>query len=437
MLRLAEQAFLPSRVVATTATAVAPLTTAPPPLQAIASATSRQSRIGLNATNFFLAEVGGVALPFANNHLRSQGWSFDEIGMASAMAGLGVLLMQVPAGVLVDRCAYRRGLLVGASLVVGICYGMLPFWPARGWSVAGMLFLAGVGHAFFGPLLGALALGLVGYERFNRTKGVNESWNHAGNLAAAVGAMVLVSYFGATAIFCAVTLASILAVGAVLLIRPAELDEARAAGLSSQAAEGLAPPSLFSLLRDRRVAVLLASTALFHLANAPAMPLVAMDVKHLGGSDRQVAAVVLVAQLVMIPVALAAAWLCDAWGRKRVLAVGFVALPLRIFLYSLAQTPATLVALQTLDGIGAGIYGVAAVAMCADLTRGIGCFNSLVGLLAAALALGGVVGPPVAGIMVEHLGFAAAFQVFAAIAAAAAALFVCGMRDTRRSVGSA
>ena len=50
--------------------------------------------------------------------------------------------------------------------------------------------------------------------------------------------------------------------------------------------------------------VLVIATALFHLANAPVMPLVALDVKSLQGSDVEMAAVVLVAQAVMIPVAL-------------------------------------------------------------------------------------------------------------------------------------
>jgi hypothetical protein len=62
------------------------------------------------------------------------------------------------------------------------------------------------------------------------------------------------------------------------------------------------------------VVILFAATALFHLANAPVMPLVALYVKQLQGSDRQVAAVVLVAQTVTIPVALLTGGLCDRWG---------------------------------------------------------------------------------------------------------------------------
>ncbi len=90
-----------------------------------------------------------------------------------------------------------------------------------------------------------------------------------------------------------------------------------------------------------------------------------------------------------------------------------------------------LVALQALDGIGAGIYGVAIVAMCADLTRGKGGFNSLQGLIATALSVGGVLGPLVAGFLVQQLGFNVAFYVFAGIAAVAAGLFLGFMPETR------
>jgi predicted MFS family arabinose efflux permease len=182
-------------------------------------------------------------------------------------------------------------------------------------------------------------------------------------------AMGLVSVFGVAAIFFAVLIVSGLAAASVFLIREREVDEDRASG----AADGDAKRAgLGDLLRDRRVLILLLATALFHLANAPVMPFLGAYIKELQGTDVQVAAVVLVAQAVMIPVALLAGWLCDRWGRKWVFGIGFVVLPVRIFLYSLTSDPWMLVALQALDGIGAGIYGVVIVAICADLTRGQG-----------------------------------------------------------------
>ena len=390
---------------------------------------SLQSRVGLNSVNFFLAEVTGVILPFLNDFLRGRGWHYDSIGLATAIAGLGVFLAQAPAGFLVDRIPHRRLMLAGASLLLGFCYGVLPLVPSDWWIVDPLLFCAGAGQAFFTPLLGAIALGLVGHSQLNKTMGMNQGWNHLGNMAAAISAMVLVTWMSLASGFYAVATVAVLAAISVFIIRPEELDEKRASGATQE--DGTESIGFWGLLQDRRVVVLFAATALFHLANAPVMPLVALYLKDLKGSDMQVAAVVLVAQLVMVPVALMTGWLCDRWGRKPVFAIGFVVLPLRIFLYSLARSPGMLIALQTLDGIGAGIYGVAIVAMCADLTKGKGGFNTLCGMIATALSLGGVIGPLSSGFLVEHLGFAVAFYFFAGVATTAAALFLFFMPETR------
>lgn len=396
-----------------------------------AAPVSLRSRVGLNAANFFLAEVLGVVMPFLARFLTEHHWEKEAIGTAAAVAGLGVFFMQTPAGFLVDRVWRRRALLAAASLVVGGCYLLVPLVPTRWAWVDPLLFVGGVAQAFFAPLLGALALSLVGHAALNRTVGTNQGWNHAGNIAAALLAMFLVAalHLGTAAVFYAVTGVSVLAAASVFLIRRDELDPARASG--GTGASGEQRVGVLELFRDRRVAVLFAATALFHLANAPVMPLVGMYITDLGGTEGQVAAVVLVAQVVMIPVAVAAGWLCDRWGRKPVFAVGFLALPVRIFLYSLTRDPWVLVALQALDGIGAGVYGVVIVSTCADLTWGKGRFNALQGLIATALSAGGVVGPLVAGYLVQHLGYAWAFYAFAGIAAVAAGLFVGFMPETR------
>jgi MFS family permease len=390
------------------------------------SVASNQSRAALNAANFFLAEITGVVMPFLGDYLKERQWSESALGVAIALAGLGVFLMQTPAGLITDRVRARRALLGGASMVLGLCYGLVPLLPSHPAVVDPLLFVAGTAQAFFLPLLGALALGLVGHAALNRTMGQNQGWNHAGNLAAALLAMGLVSLFGVAAVFYAVTAVSVLAAASVFLVREDEVDEFRASGVDKDG-NGV---GLLGLLKDSRVLVLLAATALFHLANAPVMPFLGAYIKTLNGSHVQVAAVVLVAQAVMIPVALAAGWLCDRWGRKWVFGIGFVVLPVRIFLYSLTQNPWMLVALQALDGIGAGIYGVVIVAICADLTKGKGGFNALSGMVATALAVGGVIGPLGAGFLAEHLGYNGFFYVFASIAAVAAVLFIALMPET-------
>jgi MFS family permease len=272
-----------------------------------------------------------------------------------------------------------------------------------------------------------MALGLVGHARMHRMMAVNKAYNHAGNIASALLAMVLVAKFDVDSVFAALVVVSIVAAASCLLIRPADLQS-----------DGRGPVEERPPLRlDRELLVLTLAVALFHLANAPAMPLVALEVKALHGTDAQVAAVVFVAQCVMVPMAWACGPLAGRFGRKWVFAVGFVALPLRLVAYTLVGSPSALVLLQSLDGIGTGDYGVLIAATCSDLAqRGHG-FTTLMGITATAQALGGFLGPLLAGALLQHLGFAWAFLVLAAIAALAALVYLAGMPETaRRAISS-
>lgn len=395
------------------------------------SGASRRSLFGLNAVNFLLADAAGVVAPFLNDFLREQHWRYDSIALATAIAGLGVMLAQTPAGFLVDHTRHHRGWLMAGSLLTGACLGLLPLLPAHWWIVDPLVFSSGLAGTLFAPLLAAIALGLVGNARLNKTIGDNQAWNHAGNIAAALTAMALVSIFSIRSVFFAITVVSVLAAIAVLLIRPEEINVRGASGLDGDTKHPPHEVRIWSLLREHTILVLFASTALFHLANAPILPMVGLYIKSLHGTDKQVAATVLTAQVVMIPVAWATGWLCDRWGRKPTMAIGFLALPVRILLYSFTRSPWALVALQCFDGIGAGIYGVAIVAICADVTKGKGRFNTLMGLIATALSLGGVIGPLIGGNIVQHLGFAAAFRSFAVLAAVGAAVFLLFMPETK------
>jgi MFS family permease len=387
-----------------------------------------RSLFGLNAANFFQAEMVGVILPVLNALLKGAGWRYDAIGVATAAAGLGTLLFQGLAGWLTDRLSRRRLVFAAVSILTGLCFVAIPLIPLASVWVDFLLFISGAAQSFFAPLLGALALGLAGHKLLNRTIGANQSWNHAGNIAAALLAIALVPVLGLNSVFYSVGVCALFAATSVLLIREKDLNEKVATGLMPDQEKEVKWTELF---RDRRVLFLFISIFAFHLANAPVLPTVALYVKKLGGSDELMTATVLTAQVVMVPVALLAGRLCDSWGRKPLMAVAFLVLPLRILSYTFVSKPAAVVWLQGLDGIGAGIYGVAVVAIAADLTRGKGRFNTLMGLFATALAIGGVAGPLISGVLVQHLGFRITFYVFALLAAFGAGVFLLTVPETR------
>ncbi len=380
----------------------------------------RRSLFALNAANFFQAETAGVLLPVLGVVLREAHWNYASIGVATAACGLGTLLFQAAAGCFTDRFPRHRLTLALVSLLTALCLALLPFEPQT-WSwLDPSLFLYGALSAFFGPLLAAVALGLAGHNALNKVIGRNQLWNHAGNVAAALLAAALIPLAGLRSVFFLAAAGALLTALSALALHAPDLDARLATGLTPQARR---PVPWSHLLRQARVRYALLAIALFHLANAPILPLAALYAHSLGASDSLTTATVTAAQIVMAPVSLLAGRLCDSWGPKPVLALAFWVLPFRILCYPFASTPYAVVALQLLDGIGAGIFGVAVVAFTAGITRGQGHFNGLLGAFNTAVALGGVAGPVLAGFLLEHLGFAPAFHSFAALSLLAALLF--------------
>src|SRR5207247_3697727 len=83
---------------------------------------SKPSLFGLNAANFFQAEMVGVVLPVLSVFLKEAHWRYDQIGVATAVAGLGTLLFQTPAGIISDKIASRRFLFGATAILIGLCF---------------------------------------------------------------------------------------------------------------------------------------------------------------------------------------------------------------------------------------------------------------------------------------------------------------------------
>jgi MFS family permease len=132
----------------------------------------------------------------------------------------------------------------------------------------------------------------------------------------------------------------------------------------------------------------------------------------------------------MVPVALLVGWKADVWGRKPLLLAGFLILPLRGVLYTLSDDPYWLVAVQLLDGVGAGIFGALFPVVIKDLTQGTGRFNVSLGALSTVFGLGAALSNGLAGLVVQQAGYSAAFLTLAAIAGAALVLLVVAMPET-------
>ena len=98
---------------------------------------------------------------------------------------------------------------------------------------------------------------------------------------------------------------------------------------------------------------------------------------------------------------------------------------------TLTSNTVALVAIQILDGVAAGIFGVVSVLVIADLTQGSGRFNITLGAISTAVGIGAALSQTIAGTIVHHFSFNAGFLFLAAIAALAFGILYFFMPETR------
>ena len=236
--------------------------------------------------------------------------------------------------------------------------------------------------------------------------------------------MGLIGYFISNrAVFFFVAILAIPTILSLLLIRANEIDYEGARGTRDGEDDGK-PARLLDLIEDRPLMIFLCCAVLFHFANAAMLPLLGeMLARGKGRASMMfMSACVVTTQLTIAMIASWTARAAGSWGRKPLLLIGFGALPIRGVLYTLTSNIYLLVGIQVLDGIGAGIFGVASVLVIADLTRGTGRFNLTLGAIATAVGIGAALSQTIAGTIVHHFSYNAGFIFLATVAAAAFAI---------------
>lgn len=392
-----------------------------------------RNTLSLDSLNFFLADVRDGLGPYLAIYLLAvHKWDPASIGVVMTLAGIAALITQGPAGALIDRTRSKRAVIaIAALLVTGSCL-LLPF--VSSFSLVALTQAASaVAASVFAPAISAISLGITGPRAFTRRTGRNETFNHAGNAVAALLAGGLAYLFGPVVVFYLMAFMAVASVVAVSCVSAKAIDHEVARGFDPAHVTDHEPPSgMKALLGNRPLLLFAICCALFHLANAAMLPLVSQKLSqiNLQMATPLTSACIVAAQLVMVPMAWLVGSKADVWGRKPLLLFGFLILPLRGVLYTLSSDPYWLVAVQMLDGIGAGIFGALFPVIVKDLTQGTGRFNVSLGALSTVFGLGAALSNSLAGFVVQQAGYNAAFLTLAGVAFVALALLWLAMPET-------
>ncbi|MGI4760999.1 MAG: MFS transporter [Janthinobacterium lividum] len=429
----------------------------------LANDPKKSSIRALRALNFFIADVQNGMGPYMALYLQSSvHWGPAQIGSALAAGNIAQVLAQTPAGALIDRLRQKRALLLIGIGLIALAVLATAFFTTKPVVMTGQA-LIGTAGAIFPLCLSAIALGLVGRRKFDQVQGTNQAFNAAGNMFAALALGAVGYYFNLRWMFYFVGILCVGAVLCVLRIKNDDIDFDLARGADPAAdtdanqgeknadpgsAASTANPApsggvwvgiteqvagLAKLLKQKTVLVFLVSAVIFHFANAAMVPLVTQLLARGVGVKQAVlftSGYMLASQLVFMVVAAASGKLAGKVGRKPLFLFGFAALATRGVLYTLSHAPAALIAVQCMDGLGAGIFGVVGVLIIADLTKGSGGFNAAQGAIATAQGIGAFLSNSVSGYLAKNQGDNFTFYTLAAIAAVGLLFFWIFMPET-------
>jgi MFS family permease len=392
----------------------------------------RRSIRALEWTNFFLADVQAGVGPFVAAYLASLGWQAGAVGRALTFGGIISVLLQTPAGWIVDRAAHKRAILIAGSVLLAASAVLFTI-SGRASIVYTAQGLIGFAGPFLGPTIAAITMGLIGKELFDCLFGRNQGFNAAGNLFAAAVIALISRFIGNRAIFLAVAVLILPTIVATLAIKHDDIDQELArGGCEDENEDGGNKSVLFRLAKDRVLLVFLGCAFLFHFANAAMLPQLGELLAR--GNAKSAApfmgACVSITQIVMLCTAAFLGRYASRYGRRGLLLFGFAVLPVRAVLYTVLHAVPALLAVQTLDGVANSIFGVVSILVIADRTRGTGRFNLAQGALATAVGLGAALSNSFGGMLMEKSGYRTSFLALGGVASLAFLLLLLAVPET-------
>src|SRR5580704_5570334 len=392
---------------------------------------SPQSRYGLDWMNFFLADVQTGFGTFVAFYLAHLGWTERSVGLALTLGGVAGVVSQIPGGALADALPWKRGLIATGIVMIGAAALILALSPSYLMVMFASL-LQGSTGGIVTPAIGAISLGLVGRRAMSVRTGRNYRYAAGGHAVTAALMGLVGAYFAMSAIFIAAAALCIPALIALSLIRPGEIDYARARN-AAPGKHGREIGRVTDLLKNHRLILFTAALVLFQLADASMLPLIGENLATTIPTESSIwmSGLIIVPQIV---VALFAPWVgyhSEKRGRKPLLLIGFAAEPLRAALLAFTHAYAFLVVAQLLSGVTGAVIGVLTVLVIADLTAGTGRFNLAQGAVGAALCIAASVSTLATGFLFQGVGTMGGFIAIAAVAGAATALIWIFVSETR------
>ena len=382
---------------------------------------------GLDWFNLFVANIQTGFGPFIAVYLSGQSWTQTAIGVALSVGTVSSMASQVPAGAVVDAVRSKPRVAAFSVLVFTASALMFAIYP-----IPLLVYLAeilhGISSCTLGPAIAAMSLALAGRLGMAVRLGRNARYAAIGNGIGAALMGACGQYVSERGVF---YLTAALTLPALVALLPLRRYAAARVAVSRSAPRKDAVRVL-SVLADRRLLLFCGCALLFTFANSPLLMLISGMLTAKGSNPSLlIGACIVLPQVIVALASPLVGRFADRRGRRLVLIVAFIMLPLRALTFSATSNPALVIGVQLLDGIAGAGFGILVPLIVSDVAARSGHFNLSLGAVGFAIGIGSTVSTSVAGWVADHWGIRAAFYFLAAIGLAAVLLALLAMPETR------
>jgi len=381
---------------------------------------------GLDWFNLFVANIQTGFGPFIAVYLSSQSWTQTAIGLALSIGTVSSMLSQVPAGAWVDAIASKTRVAAFSVIVFTASALLFAIDPIPLFVYLAEI-LHGVSSCTLGPAIAAISLLLAGRFGMGVRLGRNARFAAIGNGLGALLMGACGQYVSERAVFYLTAALTLPALLALVPLRHSATERRHA-----PRARGANRLHSWRVLADRRLLLFCGCALLFTFANAPMLMLISGTLTAKGSNPSLlIAACIVLPQMIVALASPAIGRLAELRGRRVVLLLGFVMLPLRALFFATTSNPVLLIALQVFDGVGGACFGILVPLIVSDVAGRSGHFNLALGAVGFAIGIGSTFSTSAAGWLADHAGMRWTFYALALVGAAAVALVLWAMPETR------
>ena len=382
----------------------------------------------LDWLNLFVGNIQTGFGPFIAVYLTTRGWTETSIGLALSLGTVAAMASQIPAGALVDAIRAKAWVVLLSILAFSVSALLFAVQPAP---LA--VYVAEILHSFssctLGPAIAAISLAVAGPAVLGLRFGRNARFAAIGN---GIGALLMGAcgyYISERAVFFLTAALTLPALAPLLPLT--RLDYSGRSGDGGDPLSERANPG--RVLTDRRLLIFAACVMLFTLGNAAMLPLIGTTLTKSVGSEASlvIAACIVLPQLIVALISPGIGRLAEANGRRIVLLLGLLTLPIRGAVFAVAASPVPVVLVQALDGIAGASIGVLVPLVTSDIAGRSGHYNLALGSVGFAIGIGATLSTTLAGWIGDRYGQPAAFASLAAFGLAACAVVLAAMPETK------